>query len=73
LRSRVTSRKNSGTKRITRNVAAIIPPITPVPIECRLAEPAPVEIASGTTPRMKASDVMIIGRNRNRAASMAAS
>ena len=50
-----------------------MPPITPVPIEWRLAEPAPVQIASGSTPRMKASDVMMIGRKRSRAASMAAS
>jgi hypothetical protein len=54
-------------------VAAIIPPMTPVPMECRLAEPAPVDIASGSTPRMNASEVMTMGRKRSRAASTAAS
>ena len=54
-------------------VAASMPPMTPVPIEWRLAEPAPVLMASGSTPRMKASEVMTIGRKRSRAASMAAS
>ena len=44
---RVTRRKDSGTKMIARAVAAIMPPITPVPIEWRLAEPAPVLIANG--------------------------
>ena len=38
-----------------------------------LAELAPVAIASGTTPRMKASEVMTMGRKRSRAASTAAS
>jgi hypothetical protein len=49
---------------IARAVAAIIPPMTPVPMECRLAEPAPVDIASGSTPRMNASEVMTMGRKR---------
>jgi hypothetical protein len=48
---------------IARAVAAIMPPITPVPIEWRLAEPAPVPIANGKTPKMNASEVMTIGRN----------
>ena len=29
-----------------------------------LAEPAPLEMASGSTPRMKAKEVMMIGRKR---------
>jgi hypothetical protein len=66
-------RKNNGTKRIAITVAATMPPMTPVPIECRLAEPAPVLMASGSTPRMNASDVITIGRKRSRTASMAAS
>ena len=66
------TRKNSGTKKIARNVAASMPPMTPVPIECRAPAPAPVEIASGSTPRMNASDVIRIGRKRSRAASIAA-
>src|SRR3954449_9553547 len=45
---RVTKRKNKGTKKVARKVAATMPPMTPVPTEWRLAEPAPVLIASGT-------------------------
>ena len=55
------------------NVAASIPPMTPVAIECRLAAPAPPLMASGVTPRMNASEVITIGRKRNRAPSTAAS
>lgn len=40
-------------------VAASMPLITLMPIDCRLAESAPVEIASGSTPRMKATQVMV--------------
>ena len=65
--------KNSGMNSTAMNVAASMPPMTPVPIECRLAAPAPVESASGSTPKMNASDVMTIGRKRSRAASTAAS
>ena len=50
-----------------------MPPATPVPMSCRLAEPAPVLNASGDTPRMNASDVIRIGRNRKCAASSVAS
>jgi hypothetical protein len=39
-----------------------------VPIEGRLAEPAPVLMASGSTPRVKASEVMTIGLKRRRSA-----
>ena len=39
----------------------------------RAAAPAPVAIASGTTPRMNASDVITIGRKRSRPRSIAAS
>lgn len=63
----ITTTKNTGTN-TTANVAVIIPPITPVPIACWLAELAPVAIANGTTPRMNARDVMMIGRSRSRAA-----
>ena len=68
-----TSTKNNGTKKTARNVAASMPPSTPVPIECRLAAPAPEAITRGTTPRMKAIEVMMIGRKRSLAASIAAS
>jgi hypothetical protein len=44
--------------------AVIMPPITPVPIARWLAEPAPVAITSGSTPQMKASEVIRIGRKR---------
>ena len=44
---------------MARNVAANIPPNTPVPMEFRLAAPAPEATTSGNTPRIKAIDVMI--------------
>ena len=50
-----------------------MPPNTAMPIERRAAAPAPVARTSGNTPRMKANEVMTIGRNRSRAASTAAS
>jgi hypothetical protein len=49
-------------------VADSMPPITPVPMACWLPEPAPLEIARGRTPKMKASEVMMIGRRRMRTA-----
>src|SRR5688500_1173469 len=72
-RARLTSTKNIGTKIVATNVDISMPPNTPVPIDWRAADPAPVEIASGATPSMKASDVITIGRKRKRAASTAAS
>jgi len=39
-----------------------------VPIECRLAELAPELKANGTQVRMKANEVMTIGRKRKRGA-----
>ncbi len=54
-------------------VAASMPPKTPVPMERRAAAPAPLESTSGTTPSTKASEVMMMGRKRRRAALMAAS
>ena len=54
-------------------VAASMPPNTVVPMDWRLAAPAPVANISGTTPRMKAKAVMRMGRSRRRAASIAAS
>ena len=47
-----------------RNVAAIMPPKTVVPTERRLMRPAPCARTSGRTPRMKASEVIRIGRRR---------
>ena len=46
------------------SVAASVPPIIPVPIATRLLAPAPVAIASGVTPAINASEVMMIGRRR---------
>src|SRR3546814_93589 len=69
----ITTTKNTGTKKIARTVAEIIPPSTPVPMAFWLAALAPVAIASGSTPKLKASEVMMIGRKRSRAASMVAS
>jgi hypothetical protein len=42
-----------------------------MPIDLRALAPAPVASTSGATPRMKANDVIRIGRNRARAASTA--
>ncbi len=50
-----------------------MPLITHMPSEMRELAPAPVAVTSGTTPRMKANEVMRIGRRRVRAASIAAS
>ena len=60
-------------KKIPTVVAVSMPKNTPVPIECRLCAPAPLAISSGATPRMNANEVIRIGRNRSRAASIAAS
>ena len=46
----------------------IIPKKTPVPIDCRLAEPGPLANTIGSIPKMKAKEVMTLGRNRWRAA-----
>ena len=46
---------------------------TVMPIDLRALAPAPVATTSGATPRMKANDVIRIGRRRSRAASTAAS
>ena len=47
--------------------------MTPVPMERRLPDEAPAAMASGRQPRMKAKEVMTIGRSRSREASTAAS
>jgi hypothetical protein len=49
------------------------PPMMPVPMEWRALAPAPVAIASGSTSRMNARDVMMIGRRRSSPALMVAS
>ena len=55
------------------SVAASMPPKTVVPRMRRDAAPEPVAMQSGTTPRMKASAVIRIGRRRRRAPARAAS
>ena len=50
----------------------IMPENTAVPSAWRSSAPAPTAHTSGTTPKMKASDVIRIGRSRSRAASTAA-
>ena len=50
-----------------------MPVNTLMPSERRALAPAPDAITSGTTPRMKAIDVIRMGRKRVRAASIAAS
>ena len=65
--------KNTGTKKMPSTVAEIMPPSTPVPIAFWLPEPAPVLVASGSTPKPKASEVIRIGRSRIFAADSVAS
>ena len=55
-----------------RNDAAIMPPNTAVPTARWVAAPAPEAITSGTSPRMKANDVIMTARKRRLAALMAA-
>ena len=50
-----------------------IPAKTAIPNEIRLAAPAPVDMTNGKTPRIKANEVMRIGRKRTLPASRAAS
>src|SRR5690606_24361284 len=68
-----TRTENSGTQNLTSTVAVSMPPIAPVPMAWELPAPAPLVMARGTTPRVKASEVMMIGRRRMRQASTAAS
>ena len=50
--------------------AEIIPPSTVNPMVRRATAPAPVASTSGITPRIKAIDVITIGRNLSLTASM---
>ena len=52
-------------------VTPIMPENTAVPSVWRGSAPAPTAQTSGTTPKMKASEVIRIGRSRSRAASTA--
>jgi hypothetical protein len=51
----------------------VMPKTTPVPMVLREAAPEPEASISGTQPRMKAKEVIRIGRRRSFAPSMAAS
>ena len=54
-------------------VSPSMPPMIPVPMEWRELAPTPMATASGSTPRTKASEVMMIGRRRISPASIVAS
>lgn len=71
--SRCKTTKKAGTKTTARQVDAIMPVNTLIPRDLRELAPAPVASTSGNTPRIKAKDVIRIGRKRVRAASIAAS
>ena len=58
--------KKTGIKKIPIEVAANILETTAVSILLRAAEPAPLAIAKGKQPIMKANEVMIIGRKMSR-------
>jgi len=60
-------------RKMAMRVAAVIPPMTVVPMTCREIPPAPLAMASGTQPRMKAKEVIRIGRSRSFAPSSVAS
>src|ERR1700752_1516008 len=62
-----------GVKSKPKSMTPSIPGNTATPRTRRSPEPAPVARASGTTPRMKLSEVMRIGLRRRRLASIAAS
>ena len=53
--------------------AMAIPAKTAMPMLTRAAAPAPLAITSGTTPRMNAKAVIMMGRKRSLAPSAAAS
>ena len=55
------------------SVTPSMPLNTAVPSERRISAPAPTAMTSGTTPKMKANDVIRIGRSRSRDASSVAS
>ena len=54
-------------------VAVIMPASTAVPRAFCAPDPAPLLTASGSTPKMKHSDVIMMGRKRRREASTVAS
>src|SRR5699024_9422428 len=73
VKSFVTLRKNKGIKKMVKKVAANTPPTVPVPTACWLADEAPELNANDKTPKINANDVIKIGRNLKRQASIVAS
>ena len=55
----------TGMMKMAMQVAANMPPMTAPPMTCRDRAPAPLAMASGTQPRMKANEVIRIGRRRS--------
>ena len=62
----------TGITKTPKIVPTSIPPTAPVPIDRLPFAPTPVEIIRGIKPKMNASEVIKIGRNRALAASIAA-
>src|SRR5665213_202205 len=56
---RCTTTKKVGTNSTARQVEAIIPENTVMPIDLRALAPAPLATTSGATPRMKAKDCLL--------------
>ena len=59
--------------KMPKSVTPSMPLKTAMPSDCRISAPAPWAINSGSTPRMNAIEVMMIGRSRSRQASSVAS
>ena len=70
---RTTTTKKTGMMSTARTVAEAMPPATAQPMAFWPPEPAPLARASGKTPRMKAMEVIRMGRSRMRAAARVAS
>ena len=67
-----TTVKVTGMKKMAMPLAASIPPITVMPMICRVSAPAPLAMARGRQPKMKAKLVISMGRSRSRAPAIAA-
>ena len=64
--------ENTGVRKMPKSVTPSMPLKTAMPSERRISAPAPEATISGITPKMKASEVMRIGRSRKREASWVA-
>ena len=67
------TKKKTGVRKMPNSVTPSMPLKTAVPSVRRISAPAPSASTSGTTPRMKANEVIMIGRSRSRQASSVAS